>query len=360
MGEKIFAFSCCNFRGIKIAESVLKNHGRDCCIYFFDTQKKPIEAENCVAVGERISCCDISQSDSLIFGGEEPPVIYLCDDDGERNFNEAVCVMKTENIKPCGAELVVFGKFGCFDEVEKNGFRVRRVDEERLWAINKLYHFDMSRVINSDGLCVCIDGFGRLERELVKALSWLLIHEGELVIRVKASENQRREFERECPEMVCSEALDDCDEINYRIEFVEEFSESDRVIKLENTDFSKYYSEEILINEEVEQTALRIFSPWNKMRNQNEKFWKKEFYYRSSMASAMFWLLRKRYGLSIEVNEENLRIEHRRWNAYMRGEGYVYGGVRDHEKKTHHCLVRFDKLSKEEKSYDENPIRSVK
>ena len=38
------------------------------------------------------------------------------------------------------------------------------------------------------------------------------------------------------------------------------------------------------------------------------------------------------------------RIEHNRWNAYVRSEGYVYAPKRDKMAKTHHLLVPFDEL----------------
>ena len=51
-------------------------------------------------------------------------------------------------------------------------------------------------------------------------------------------------------------------------------------------------------------------------------------------------------------------LEHRRWNAYMRSEGYIYSGSRDRESrndlaKMHPDLVSLDKLNKEdiEKDY---------
>ena len=51
------------------------------------------------------------------------------------------------------------------------------------------------------------------------------------------------------------------------------------------------------------------------------------------------------------------KLEHRRWNAYMRSEGYVYSGSphessRNDLAKMHHDLVVFDLLSEEEKRKD--------
>ena len=50
-------------------------------------------------------------------------------------------------------------------------------------------------------------------------------------------------------------------------------------------------------------------------------------------------------------------LEHKRWNAYMRSEGYVYSGSKDKSSrndigKMHHDLVCYDDLSEEEKRKD--------
>ena len=50
-------------------------------------------------------------------------------------------------------------------------------------------------------------------------------------------------------------------------------------------------------------------------------------------------------------------LEHRRWNAYMRAEGYVFSGSKDKRSrndlaKMHHDLVDFSSLSEEDKRKD--------
>ena len=52
-------------------------------------------------------------------------------------------------------------------------------------------------------------------------------------------------------------------------------------------------------------------------------------------------------------------LEHKRWNAYMRAEGYVYSGSTDKSSrndlaKMHHDLVDFETLSEKDKRKDSN------
>ena len=62
-----------------------------------------------------------------------------------------------------------------------------------------------------------------------------------------------------------------------------------------------------------------------------------------------------------ELTEEESDIisvlEHRRWNAYMRAEGYVYSGSKDKASrndlaKMHHDLVQYAELTAEEQEKD--------
>ena len=113
----------------------------------------------------------------------------------------------------------------------------------------------------------------------------------------------------------------------------------------------------------MEKLALERHLKWGK----EEEFWQYEYNYRSSMASAIHMKARIDCGFLAAGKKENeltpmerdsLEIlEHKRWNAYMRSEGYVYSG--SHEKssrndlaKMHHDLVDFESLTEEEKRKD--------
>ena len=60
---------------------------------------------------------------------------------------------------------------------------------------------------------------------------------------------------------------------------------------------------------------------------------------------------------SPEQMEQLAILEHRRWSAYMRSEGYRLGGSEatknvDTLAKFHYCLVPFDELSEKDKRKD--------
>ncbi len=123
------------------------------------------------------------------------------------------------------------------------------------------------------------------------------------------------------------------------------------------------YSEEVILNSGLEADALKRHLKWGK----EPEFWQFEYNYRSSMASAIHMRARIACGIpGADKAEEDLTeeekaiiepLEHRRWNAYMRSEGYVYSGSplkssRNDLGKMHHDLVDFSSLSEEEKRKD--------
>lgn len=52
------------------------------------------------------------------------------------------------------------------------------------------------------------------------------------------------------------------------------------------------------------------------------------------------------------VTEEVARAVHAAWMREREAAGWKFGHKRDDEKKEHPCLVPYDELSEEEKSYD--------
>ncbi len=128
-------------------------------------------------------------------------------------------------------------------------------------------------------------------------------------------------------------------------------------------DTATSYSESVILNSELESDALRRHLQWGA----EEEFWKYEYNYNSSIASAIHAAARIACGIpGADKNEADLTdeerstiesLEHRRWNAYMRSEGYVYSGSHDKASrndlgKMHHDLVDFASLDESEKRKD--------
>lgn len=123
------------------------------------------------------------------------------------------------------------------------------------------------------------------------------------------------------------------------------------------------YSEESITNSVLEEEALSRHLKWGA----EDDFWTYEHNYRSSMASAIHMKARIHCGIpGAEKEEKDLTelerdalevLEHRRWNAYMRSEGFVYSGSpnkssRNALAKMHNDLVPFEILTEEEKRKD--------
>ena len=123
------------------------------------------------------------------------------------------------------------------------------------------------------------------------------------------------------------------------------------------------YTRDVIMGTELEQEALKRHLKWGN----EEEFWAYEYNYRSSTASAIHRRARIACGIAgAEKAESELTdaekdviglLEHKRWNAYMRAEGYVYTGSRDPKTrndlaKTHHDLVPYGMLSQSDKDKD--------
>lgn len=124
------------------------------------------------------------------------------------------------------------------------------------------------------------------------------------------------------------------------------------------------YSEKTILDSALEADALARHLKWD---DDEESFWRYEYNYRSSVATAIH--MRARIACGIPGADKKIedrtpaeaeamdRLEHRRWNAYMRSEGYIYSGSPDKASrndlaKMHHDLVDFLRLTEEEKRKD--------
>ena len=125
-------------------------------------------------------------------------------------------------------------------------------------------------------------------------------------------------------------------------------------------DLKTLYSERVILRYELEKLALARHM--NNMNAKEVEFWKYEYNYRSSMSSAIHIEIRKKCGMPgadkqlKERSDDEMNvlrvIEHNRWNAYMRTEGYSKGD-KDHVAKKHNLLVPFEDLPPEEKIKDD-------
>ena len=146
-------------------------------------------------------------------------------------------------------------------------------------------------------------------------------------------------------------------------------------------DIKTSYSEQVIMNLKLESEGLFRHLHYG---GSVEEFWQYEYNYRSSIASALHFSAKKHCGLlpeealaefdriqdgveESEVNAEQEKIqqmftpkqrdlyqliEHRRWNAYMRSEGFIYHQSRNDLGKMHFDLVPYEELTDAEKAKD--------
>lgn len=128
-------------------------------------------------------------------------------------------------------------------------------------------------------------------------------------------------------------------------------------------DMRSSYSRETIVESQLYQAALERHLKWGDERD----FWAYEFNFHSSVAAAIHLKMRKLCGMpgsgkkDTELTtweRDRLEVlEHRRWNAYMRSEGYIYSGSTDKGSrndlaKMHNDLIPFEGLDEEEKRKD--------
>lgn len=132
------------------------------------------------------------------------------------------------------------------------------------------------------------------------------------------------------------------------------------------------YSADIIIDSQLEREALDIHERYmsdeaKALDPDRITFWGYEYNYNSSMASAIHNAVRIGMGVPGAGKDEDTltdeekvfieTLEHRRWNAYMRSEGFVYSGSKNKSSrnnlgKMHHNLVCYDDLPEEDKRKD--------
>ncbi|MGN1372497.1 MAG: hypothetical protein ACI4VK_00445 [Candidatus Coproplasma sp.] len=107
---------------------------------------------------------------------------------------------------------------------------------------------------------------------------------------------------------------------------------------------------------ELEEEGLRYHLEWAKTEDEVEaakaSYDKFEYYRRSSISKALHVYYRKQLNLMDISDLQDKMLEHNRWNAYTRAEGYVCDVVKDDIAKTHPDLIPYARLSEREKAKD--------
>ncbi len=195
----------------------------------------------------------------------------------------------------------------------------------------------------------------------IKDASFVFVCLGSDEMNVKVASNLRMIFERMGIKPIIQAVVYNT-ELATNLRGVTNFSGQPYDIEFVG-DFKSIYSESVIIDSPLEDDALQRHLKYG----EESTFWQYEYNYRSSMASAIHMKARIACGIEgADKKEEELTsteaktiqvLEHRRWNAYMRAQGYIYSGSKDKSSrnnlgKMHHDLVEFEELSEEEKLKD--------
>ena len=140
-------------------------------------------------------------------------------------------------------------------------------------------------------------------------------------------------------------------------------------------DFADVYSYDAVVRSAMEWNGLVCHMGWAAReqmawRQAIEFFWEDEYAYSSSIAVPIAWRARRAMDvpgarqLPEDRNDDQRdllkRLEHARWNAFMRSEGFVYGPEKETViAKTHPLLVDYDKLDPSTQDKDDNDSRDI-
>lgn len=195
----------------------------------------------------------------------------------------------------------------------------------------------------------------------LKNASYVLVALGDDTLNIQTAVNLRMYFERMGVHPAIQAIVYNSQQKN-ALDGIENFQGQSYGIDFIG-DIESSFTEQVIIDSELEEDAISRHKKWG----QEETFWTYEYNYRSSMASAIHVKARILCGIpGADKTEEMLTaeersiietLEHRRWNAYMRAEGYVYSGSKEKSSrndlgKMHHNLIKYADLTEEDKRKD--------
>lgn len=130
-------------------------------------------------------------------------------------------------------------------------------------------------------------------------------------------------------------------------------------------DLESSYSQEVIMHSKMEEEALQAHMSYGGGPEAEAAFWAYEYNYHSSVATIIHRRAKIHChipgmdktnvkDLTTEENRTIAELEHKRWNAYMRSEGYVYvhGEKRNDMAKIHHLMIPFNELPPKEQEKD--------
>lgn len=195
----------------------------------------------------------------------------------------------------------------------------------------------------------------------IKDATYVLVSLGDDDLNISTAVNLRMYFERMKIHPVIQAIVYNSQQ-KRALEGIKNFSDQEYDIDFIG-DMESSFVMDVIVDSKLEEEALERHLKWGV----EETFWNYEYNYRSSVASAIHMRARIKCGIpgadkpAEELTEKELRaietLEHRRWNAYMRAEGYVFSGSTDKSSrnnlaKMHHDLVDYSSLHDDEKRKD--------
>ncbi len=349
--------------------------------------------------------------------------IYFISENEQTNLVQALDFIERaredSRVNNARTQLFVFARSDesevLLNSADKGRLKVRRINRKRnmIWdtlrthsVFDDAYDDNGVKVMN-----IAIAGFGSYSLELVKALCWMGQMPGyKLVIHVFDKERRcKTTIEGECPEIIKYNGvrMEGCpyyeilgtDELNiecamrarrilgvaaqengwdvppiFAVVYSDVLNDTVEKYGLKSFNGNSYgitligdvktrFSIEVIEQKPLEQLAYKCHRAWGKNKENLDKFKKYEYFRRASLAQALHARFAQEEAKKLGVSDESYNFgdaEHKRWMAYMRTEGYVYGKVKDDVAKTHPSLVPTKELSEAEFEKDFIVIRSRK